>query len=122
MPAALPPSSGYTYAVELSADEAIVAGATKVQFSQAVPFYVQNFLNFPVGEVVPVGYYDRRQGLWVPADNGRVLQVVNVSSRLAELDVTGDGSADSTTALIALGITMAEREALATLYAPGQSL
>jgi hypothetical protein len=34
MPGKLPPSSGYTYAVELSADEAIAAGATTVTFSK----------------------------------------------------------------------------------------
>jgi len=27
-------------------------------------------LQFPVGESVPVGYYDRVQGLWVPSQNG----------------------------------------------------
>ena len=59
MPAKLPPTTGYTYAVELSADE----GPTKlngkdVLFDQPVPFYVENFLNFPVGGAVPVGYYD----------------------------------------------------------------
>ena len=32
MPGALPPSSAYTYAVELSADEALTAGATQVRF------------------------------------------------------------------------------------------
>ena len=37
MPGGLPPSSGYTYAVELSADEAIAAGAIGVTFNQPVP-------------------------------------------------------------------------------------
>jgi len=43
MPGSLPPTSAYTYAVELSVDEAITAGATRVEFSQAIPFYVDNF-------------------------------------------------------------------------------
>src|SRR5207237_4208464 len=34
MPAALPPSSAYTYCVELSADEAVTAGAAEVRFSK----------------------------------------------------------------------------------------
>lgn len=59
MPGALPPASGYTYAVELSADEALAAGAERVEFSQPLPFYVDNFPDFPVGEPVPVGWYDR---------------------------------------------------------------
>jgi hypothetical protein len=62
MPAALPPQSGYTFAVELSVDEALAAGATGVRFSRPVPFYVENFLNFPAGGVVPPGYYDRGNG------------------------------------------------------------
>ncbi len=42
MPGALPPTSGYTYALELSADEALAAGATQVTFSQPLPIYVDN--------------------------------------------------------------------------------
>ena len=56
MPGGLPPASGYTYAVELSVDEAMAAGATSVQFNQPVPFYVENFVGFPVGSLVPVGF------------------------------------------------------------------
>jgi hypothetical protein len=67
MPAQLPPQSGYTYAVELSADEAIAAGATEVRFSQPLYFYVDNFLNFPVGGIVPAGYYDQKRGQWIPS-------------------------------------------------------
>lgn len=55
MPGQLPPTSAYTYAVELSADEAIAAGAKEVRFNQPIPFYVANFLGFPVGGIVPVG-------------------------------------------------------------------
>ena len=62
MPGELPPSSGYTYALELSVDEADLAGATSVRFNQAIPFYVENFLRFPVGSPVPSGYYDRERG------------------------------------------------------------
>ncbi|GIW09186.1 MAG: hypothetical protein KatS3mg061_0243 [Dehalococcoidia bacterium] len=62
MPGDLPPTSGYTYAVELSADEALAAGAREVRFSGPVYFYVENFIGFPVGVVVPAGYYDRQRG------------------------------------------------------------
>ena len=62
MPAELPPTSGYTYAVDLSADEATAAGATTVTFDRPLPFYVENFLNFPVGGIVPAGYYDSSEG------------------------------------------------------------
>ena len=39
MPGELPTFSGYTYAVELSVDEAIEAGATTVTFNQEIPLY-----------------------------------------------------------------------------------
>ena len=77
MPADLPSASGYTYAVELSADEAIQAGATKVSFAPALAFYVENFLGFPVGGAVPTGYYDRKRGEWVASPNGRVVRVLD---------------------------------------------
>jgi hypothetical protein len=63
MPADLPPTSGYTYCVELSGDEAIAAGATiSLQRSD---FYVEN--GFLVGISVPLGSYDRTRGVWIPA-------------------------------------------------------
>ncbi len=122
MPGALPPTSAYTYCVELSVDQAQQAGATQVTFSQAVPFYVQNFLNFPVGMAVPTGYYDRGRGEWIPSDNGRVIKVLSVTNGEADLDTDGDGNPDNAAMLGALGITDAERTQLAALYQPGQSL
>ena len=122
MPGALPPSSAYTYAVELSADEALAAGATQVRLSQPIPMYVDNFLGFPVGTDVPVGAYDLSQGVWVPADNGETIEIVSVTNGVAEVDIDGDGLADDPTTLATLGITDAERAQMATLYAPGQSV
>jgi RHS repeat-associated protein len=120
MPAALPPHSGYTYCMELSADEAMASGATRIDFSKPVAFYVENFLGFPGGSEVPVGYYDRVRGVWVPSDNGRVVTVVTIVEGRAYLDVDGDLLIDDSDALI--GTTIAEREKLSTLYSPGQSL
>ena len=126
MPAELPPTSGYTYAVELSTDEALVNGrkvnGKDVIFNQAVPFYVDNFLNFPAGTVVPVGYYDSDKAAWIPYDNGLVITIVGETAGLADVDVDGDGVADTGTALTDLGFTDAEREQLATLYDTGKSL
>jgi RHS repeat-associated protein len=117
MPAALPPLSGYTYCVEFSADEAIAAGAVSVTFNQPVLTYVENFLKFPVGLNVPVGFYDRQTGVWVPSLNGRAVKIVSVTGGLADVDTDGDGVADN-----GLGITSEERASLASLYAPGQQL
>ena len=55
MPGSLPSNVGYTYAVELSVDEALAAGAERVELSTPIPFYVENFLDFPVNDPVPVG-------------------------------------------------------------------
>ena len=48
--------------------------------------------------------------------------MVAVTGGLADLDIDVDGAAVHAGALAALGITDAEREKLATLYTPGQSL
>jgi RHS repeat-associated protein len=122
MPAALPPTSGYTYAVEFSADEAAAAGATNIGFDRPVVSYVDNFLGFPVGGAVPAGYYDRSQSQWVPSQDGRVIKILSVTGGRADVDVEGSGQAAGATTLAALGITDAERQSLAGLYQPGQSL
>ncbi len=122
MPAALPPSSGYTYAVELSVDEAIAAGAAEVRFSQAVPTYVENFLGFPVGGAVPAGYYDRIKGQWIASANGRVIRILAAAGGVASLDIDGTGNAATAGALAALGVTADELARLAQLYAAGQTL
>ncbi len=122
MPAPLPVTSGYTYAVELSVDEALDAGAAEVQFSEPVAFYLENFLGFPVGETVPVGYLDRDRNVWVPSENGVVIKVLDVSDGKALVDTDGDGAPDSDSRLAALEITVTELEQLASLYLPGTTL
>lgn len=122
MPGPLPPTSGYTYAVELSVDEALAADATRVDFSQPLPLYVDNFLNFPVGSAVPLGWYDRTKSAWIPADNGRVIKIMGIDTGVASLDTDGDGSADDAAQLAALGITTAEQTQLGGLYAVGKTL
>ncbi|WP_437724312.1 DNRLRE domain-containing protein [Sorangium sp. So ce861] len=121
MPGTLPPTSGYTYAVELGLDEAVAAGATKVEFNQPIPFYVDNFLDFPIGMHVPLGYYDAQKGAWVPADDGRVIDILDVIGGLASVDIDGDGAADDASELAALGITAEELQQLAGQYTPGTS-
>lgn len=122
MPGALPPSSAYTYAVELSVDEALAAGATRVDFDRPVPFYVENFLGFPVGGVVPMGWYDRDQAAWMPSANGRVIEVLSVVNGAAQIDVDGSGAPADAAALHALGISDDERGRLAQLYPAGTQL
>lgn len=122
MPAPLPPASAYTYAVELSVDEAQAAGASSVQFDRPVAFYVENFLHFPTGRHIPVGFYDRTAGSWIPMTDGRVLKVLSTDSALAQLDLDGTGQEASDSALNSLGITTAERTQLAETYSAGEDL
>jgi len=122
MPGELPPTSAYTYAVELSVDEAIQAGAREVRFDRPVYLYVDNFIGFPVGGIVPAGWYDRDKAAWIPSDNGRIVKVLAVEGGLAVLDVDGSGNAADASALGELNITDEERARLAAMYAPGQSL
>lgn len=122
MPGDLPALSGYTYAVEFSVDEAEAVGAKDVRFDRAVINYTENFIHAPIGSPVPTGYYDRDQGQWIPSKNGRVIKLLSETNGLADVDVTGDGVADTGAPLDALGITDAEREQLADLYDAGQEL
>ncbi len=122
MPGPLPPTSGYTYAVELSVDEAQAAGATSVRFSRPLPVYLENFLGFAVGTPVPAGWYDRERAVWVPSENGRVVAVAAVSGGVADLDTDGDGLADDDATLAALGVDAEERAQLGRRYVAGQTL
>ena len=123
MPGELPPTSGYTYAVELGADEAVAkVDGRDVVFNQPVFLHVENFLDMPVGESAPVGFYDPARSAWVGSSNGRVIRVLGSTAGLADLDLDGDGLPDGAAARNALGITAAEQEQLAILYAPGTSL
>jgi RHS repeat-associated protein len=122
MPGELPINSSYTYATEFSVDEAQQAGATSVQFSPNLTFYLEDFLNFPTGNVIPVGYFDRTQGHWVAATNGVVVKILQIQNGAAVLDVDGSGSPASPSALASLGISSAELQELAQLYSAGQSL
>lgn len=122
MPGTLPETSDYTYAVELSADEAVAANAKTVEFSQPIVLLVENFLGYPVGEGVPLGHYDFRAGSWLPSDDGNIVKVIMISGGLAILDVDGSGQPASNAALIALGISDAERERIALAYPAGAEL
>jgi RHS repeat-associated protein len=122
MPADLPANSGYTYAVAYTADEATEAGAERVEFSRPVISYVDNFLKFPAGTIVPNGVYDPDTDSWKPETSGVVLDIVEIDAGSAKVDTDGDGDADSASTLEALGITADELRVLASRYDAGQSL
>ncbi|MBW2582180.1 MAG: tandem-95 repeat protein, partial [Deltaproteobacteria bacterium] len=87
MPAVLPPTSGYTYCVEMSVD-----GVKRVKFDKPVVTWVNNFLGFDVGEIVPSGYYDRNNSEWVASDSGLVVKLLDTDADgiVDALDSTGD--------------------------------
>lgn len=94
MPGKLPPASAFTFASDLTIDG--VSPFDEVRFSQPVVMYVENFLEFPVGERVPLGYYDRNKANWVASDDGRVIRLVdNDGDGVVDgVDGIGDGIAD----------------------------
>ena len=126
MPAALPPQSGYTYCVEYGVDEAEAADAKNVSFDKPLIHYVENFLDFPVGMAVPVGYYDKEKGQWIPSDNGRIVKIMSITGGKADIDTDGDNTADNGVGTADdggdMGITDEERTSLASLYTTGKSL
>ncbi len=122
MPGDLPPTSAYTYADDNSIDEAVAANAVQVTFSQPVVQYLENFLNFPVGTNIPLGSYDPQRAAWVTLANGRVVKILTITGGTANLDVVGNGQPATDAEYAALGINIAERQTLATLYAGNQSL
>jgi hypothetical protein len=117
MPSELPPNTGYTYAVELSADEAISAGASGLSFNQPVSFYVEDFIGFGAAQAgtanppVPVGYYDRASGQWVPSPDGNILEITGFSGACpgatctATVNQTGTSDAGTSVTLSADELT-----------------
>lgn len=122
MPAELPADSAYTYAVEFSVDGTPDEGGVNIEFNQSLYTYVEDFIGFPVGSAVPVGFYDETLEDWVAAPNGRVIKILDIKNDLASFDTDGDGLADNTTTLAELDITEEERAAVAVLYTPGAKL
>ena len=120
MPAELPPTTAYTYCVELSADE-----ASHVVFDRQIFGYVENFVGIPVGCIVPSAFYDFRREVpaWVPEEDGRVIGIVGASpDGLAEIDLDGDGAAEPMARLLSLGFSDDELRLLASRYNAGSEL
>jgi len=90
MPAALPPTSAFTYCVELTAE-----GQENVTFSEPAIIWVNNFLKFPVGSVVPMGSYDQARGVWIPEENALVVRLLDQDGNEIVDAVDSDGVASS---------------------------
>lgn len=94
MPSDLPIETAYTYCTDITVDG--VKDNETVEFNSSIIMYVNNFLGFEVGEIVPVGYYDRNQGKWIGSKNGVVVELLDTDGdgKVDSLDATGDGVAD----------------------------
>ncbi len=128
MPAPLPPGTAYTYAIELSVDQAVDGGAQEVTFDKPVAFYLDNFVgkkivsegiantDFQVGKKVPVWFYDRGAATWKAETDGLIVKIVGKNTSVfpsqAVLDVNGDGVANQADAtyLASKGITIDAQE------------
>jgi RHS repeat-associated protein len=94
MPGELPATSAFTWASDLH-----VAGThytDSVHFNADVVLYLDNFLKFPVGEIVPVGYFDRNLSKWIASPNGVVVKLLDKNSDgiVDGIDYNDDGIAD----------------------------
>lgn len=70
----------------------------------------------------PLGYYDRDKSAWIPLENGRVVQILNIDNGIAQLDLDGSGQPADAVSLSDHEISDAEQITLANLYLPGQSV
>ncbi|EFL49690.1 YD repeat protein [Solidesulfovibrio fructosivorans JJ]] len=117
MPAKLPPTSAFTWCADM-----VVDGASRVRFDKPVIGWLDNFLGFEVGTIVPVGYYDRDKAVWVPSDNGLVVKLLDTNGDgvVDALDADGDGQPDD---LNGDGSFVDEVEGLSdsTRYKPGET-
>ena len=122
MPAPLPATSAYTYAVELSVDEALAVNARSVQFTAPVAVYVDNFLHFATGGRVPVGTYDRSGARWVPEKNARVIKILSTNPVQIAATYPDTTTPASQALLDSLGVSPAELTRLGSLYSVGATV
>jgi RHS repeat-associated protein len=125
MPGDLPSSSSYTYAVDLTVDQA--AGAQTVNFTdangdpQTLFNYVGNFLQFPVGTHVPAAYYDTTTGTWIGSNDGIVIKILSITGGVAD-GIDSDAVAGADAGPTAYPFTAAERAKLGAQYQVGDEL
>ncbi|WP_049722419.1 carbohydrate-binding protein [Gilvimarinus polysaccharolyticus] len=118
MPGELPKEVAFTWASDFHIEGTHYADV--VMFDKNVSVFVDNFLNFEVGEIIPVGYYNRRTAFWDAEDNAVVVMTLDSSGdgTIDGLDYTGDGLPDD---LNGNGSTADEAVGLIG-YSPGVTL
>ena len=121
-PGDVPATGAATYAVNLSVDEALTAGAREILFSQPIALYVENFMGFPVGTRLPLGFYSEARAAWIPSPDGRIIKILSIAGGTAVISVDSSGATADSATLASLGVSTAELQQLASLYAAGQTL
>lgn len=116
MPAGLPEESAYTYALELSVDEARDVNAEAVRFNKPIYLYLDNFLDFPIGSPVPSGFYLRSSTVWEPNPNGLVFERTSDGISLSE-----SGTPVNVAVRQALGISSEEIDRIKEMFDPGET-
>lgn len=117
MPGALPPSSGYTYAVGVTFPTVQAAGLSDVRFNHPVVLYVTNFTGYEVGAPVPMGYYDKQKGAWFGDPSGRIIKLTGKDANgLATYQETLTPGAPLPPGESPLNLPTSELTALAQIY------
>lgn len=91
MPGSLPETSAYTFAAELIARRPSASGVgaeiTDARFDgEGLTLWLDNFLGFAPGTVIPHGSYDAAHGRWVPESDGRVVAITRSASGECSFD------------------------------------
>ena len=94
MPGILPTDTVFTYCSELNVEGTRYNDT--VTFNKNVVMFVDNFLEFEVGEIIPIGYFDTVDSNWVASENGIVVRLLdNNSDGIVDgIDSNDDGIAD----------------------------
>lgn len=94
MPSPLPSTSAFTFCSDMSIDG--VDADSEVSFDKPVLMYVENFLGFDVGTIVPIGYYSYQKAKWIASKNGVVVKLLDSDGdgNVDGVDATGDDVAD----------------------------
>ena len=98
------------------------ANSNRVDFSQPVPIYIDNYLNLDTGTRLPIQRYDTENANWTAEPDGRVVEIAGIVNDKAVLKLDGTGQPANEADLTALGITEEELRQLAQRYPVGASL
>ncbi len=94
MPGDLPSTSAFTYCTKLKVNG--INYNDSVVFDNDVVMFVDNFLGFAVGEIVPIGFFDHLDSEWKASQNGVIVRLLdrNDDGIVDGLDHNDDGNAD----------------------------